>query len=330
MFYQIEQVLDLYGLTDARTYKGRGVLICEKNQELWALKEFRGSLEQAEFWCELGRYLQEEGLPCDCIQKTLDGALTAEGPDGIRYTLHQWFRGRECDVKNRMDILMSVSHLARFHSTVRGFGASQSAPLQQGEQILSLYQRHNRELIKIRNYVRKRRQKNDFERLFSGCFGEFYEQCVTVEQALKQAEEAEVKGKTGICHGDFNQHNILLSANTPALIHFEKAKAGTQMTDLGNFMRKIMEKYSWEEGLGMAMIQEYDRVDPMSREDLLELYYRLAYPEKFWKIANHYYGSNKVWISGRNTEKLQKEIRQHRARCEYLKRLLEEVQRREY
>ena len=220
---------------------------------------------------------------------------------------------------------MSVSHLARFHHTAREFMPPQGAPLLQGEKVLSRYQRHNRELIKIRNYVRKRKQKNDFERLFSSCFGAFYEQCLTVEEALKLAEEADIKGKRGICHGDFNQHNVLFSSSTPALVHFEKAKAGAQIADLGNFMRKIMEKYNWEETLGMAMIQEYDRVDPMSREDLMELYYRLAYPEKFWKIANHYYGSNKVWISGRNTEKLQKEIRQHRSRCEYLKRLLEDV-----
>ena len=33
---------------------------------------------------------------------------------------------------------------------------------------------------------------------------------------------------------------------------------------------------------------------------------RLAYPEKFWKIANHYYNANKAWGFGRYLEKLEK------------------------
>ena len=41
-----------------------------------------------------------------------------------------------------------------------------------------------------------------------------------------------------------------------------------------------------------------------SNNNLTELYYRLAYPEKFWKIVNFYYNSRKVWIPEKNSEKL--------------------------
>ena len=70
------------------------------------------------------------------------------------------------------------------------------------------------------------------------------------------------------------------------MIHFEKAKSGVQISDFSNFMRKIMEKYNWEETLGMSMIEEYNRINPISRQDFVQLYNRLAYPEKFWKITN--------------------------------------------
>ena len=30
----------------------------------------------------------------------------------------------------------------------------------------------------------------------------------------------------------------------------------------------------------------------------------LSYPEKFWKVTNKYYNSNKAWISDKNMEKL--------------------------
>lgn len=327
MYYQIEQVLEKYGLSDAQTYKGRGVLICEKNHGLWALKEFQGSHEKAEFLYLLGGYLAEQGILNDRPKKTEEDELITEGPDGVHYIMHDWYRGRECDVKNRMDILMTVSHLARFHCAVRGFSYGEDNVSYKKESVLSEYSRHNRELIKIRNYIRKRKQKNDFERLFTKCFSDFFQQCLKVEEALQMAEEKEITGKTGICHGDFNQHNILFGAADPVMIHFERAKYGVQIADFGNFMRKIMEKYNWEEELGMAMLEEYHRVNPLNRGDFLQLYYRLSYPEKFWKIANHYYGSNKVWISSRNLEKLQKEIQQHKSRCRYLTGLLAALNR---
>ena len=88
--------------------------------------------------------------------------------------------------------------------------------------------------------------------------------------------------------------------------------------DLGLFLRKILEKNDWNRQLGMELIREYCRIHPLSEQDLRGLYYRLAYPEKFWKIANRYYCSRKVWDSGQNYEKLYREIRQNRARSQFL------------
>ena len=79
-----------------------------------------------------------------------------------------------------------------------------------------------------------------------------------------------------------------------------------------------MEKNNWNAGLGMDLIRGYDRVRKLSPEELKYLYVYLAYPEKFWKIANRYYCSRKVWDSGQNYEKLYREIRQNRARSQFL------------
>ena len=77
-----------------------------------------------------------------------------------------------------------------------------------------------------------------------------------------------------------------------------------QVSDLCNFMRKILEKHNWEEGLGMAMLREYEKGCPLTSGDRLQLYCRLSYPEKFWKQVNSYYNRRKSWIPVRNLEKL--------------------------
>jgi len=90
-------------------------------------------------------------------------------------------------------------------------------------------------------------------------------------------------------------------------------------------MRKIMEKNNWNVRLGMELLEGYRRKQELTAQDLQGLYYRLSYPEKFWKIANQYYRTRKVWDSGKNYEKLQKEIRQNQARGEFLAVLRQEL-----
>ena len=77
-----------------------------------------------------------------------------------------------------------------------------------------------------------------------------------------------------------------------------------QMADLYRFMRKILEKYSWDLHLAQKMLSEYDSVRPLSESEWQNLRVRFCYPEKYWKLANHYYTHNKAVISGKNVEKL--------------------------
>lgn len=70
-------------------------------------------------------------------------------------------------------------------------------------------------------------------------------------------------------------------------------------------MRKLLEKSNWSPGLTQEILDTYNSVRPLSARSFVELYYRLAYPEKFWKIVNFYYNSGKAWIPEKNREKLE-------------------------
>ena len=68
-------------------------------------------------------------------------------------------------------------------------------------------------------------------------------------------------------------------------------------------------------------MKAYEKVSALEKEEYLQLYYRLAYPEKFWKIVNFYYNSGKAWIPGKNLEKLNKVIDQERDKLKFLDKL---------
>ena len=82
-----------------------------------------------------------------------------------------------------------------------------------------------------------------------------------------------------------------------------------------------MEKNGWKVRLGDSMINAYSAVRPLTETESEYLKIRLIYPEKFWKVANSYYHSNKAWIPEKKVEKLDMAIRQ----TEEKKRFLEDI-----
>mgnify|MGYP004424499807 CR=1 FL=1 len=66
------------------------------------------------------------------------------------------------------------------------------------------------------------------------------------------------------------------------------------------------------------IVEHYQKERTMEARDFQELYYRFAYPEKFWKIVNFYYNKGKSWVPGRNGEKLQNLLAQEAEKQHFL------------
>ena len=88
----------------------------------------------------------------------------------------------------------------------------------------------------------------------------------------------------------------------------------------------MLEKNHWDTELGMRMIATYDRGRPMSDREKKILYLLFLFPEKFWKISNHYYNSHKAWVSQRDIEKLKRMIEIEPARQQFLENLFSFVE----
>jgi hypothetical protein len=82
-----------------------------------------------------------------------------------------------------------------------------------------------------------------------------------------------------------------------------------------------MEKNDWDIIYGSSMIEAYDRIKPVSKEELGILYVLLLYPEKFWKITNYYYNGKKAWLSERNLQKLYSIGEQNKKKEAFLNKL---------
>ena len=116
--------------------------------------------------------------------------------------------------------------------------------------------------------------------------------------------------------------NLLCCRDGFAVINFEKYLPDNPVRDLYLFLRKLLEKNAWSSSIALSIMTAYETQRTLSDQDRKQLYYRFAYPEKFWKIVNFYYNSGKAWIPGRNREKLENLLRQEPEKKAFLDSVL--------
>lgn len=316
-------VLEQYPIETENIRKARGAVLCETKDGLLLLKQASLSQEKADVINKIHKEMKEQyGAQSDGLFANKEGNYVSLSEDGTKYYLKKWYKGRECDVKKTAEILEAARILAKLHRIMRfpEYVGSFRMSDQKDE-----YRRHNRELKKVRTFIRKRTVKGEFETKFLQCFDEMYQIAVCVERALESSaydrlkEEALENGC--FIHGEYNYHNLLLTSDGMTVVNFEHTVPNIQAVDLCYFLRKVMEKHQWNSKLGAEMLRAYSAVNPLSEEEKEYIALRLSYPEKFWKCANTYYNSNKAWISSKSVEKLNVAIEQ----TEIKRRFLEEI-----
>ena len=315
-------LFDNYEIEVNRTWKGRGAILCESDKGLLILKEYNGPMNKIFFQDALLNHIKAAGFPLvESILHTKEDELIVFDQDRVPYIVKTYFEGRECNNREIEECRQAVRVLAKLHncSDLSDWEGITSQPV---FHIEKEYEKHNKELKKVRRFLREKSQKTAFEIYLIEHYDYFFDIALQVTGEMRYYIY-DVKNKKMdkfpiVCHGDYQYHNIIQTKEGMALINFEKCVRDNPVKDLYLFMRKLMEKNSWSQTLGDALLQAYDEVRTLSKDDYMQLYYRFAYPEKFWKIVNFYYNSGKAWIPGRNMEKLERLLAQEKEKQNFL------------
>ena len=95
--------------------------------------------------------------------------------------------------------------------------------------------------------------------------------------------------------------NVLFEDGKTIVINMKKFGYGLQLYDFYGYLRKIMEKNEWDEELAWEVMDTYSLQVNLTKEKIRVLWSFFVYPEKFWKIINYYFNSNKA-ESGKRTD----------------------------
>ena len=319
-------ILEQYNINVKNTRKVRDAVLCDSDKGLFLVKEVRVSEKRLQLLEQLGNHIRYQGYEnIDWILRNKEDGLFTVSEEGVKYFLKKWFPGRECDIYKEKDVLDAVENLTRIHRVLRDFEPVDSEEkifMNRGEDLRQEYFRHNREMKKVRSFMRDKVGKSDFELAFIKHFDAMYAWADCALGELNKSHYEELYNdnleKRRLIHGDYNYHNVLMTYSGIATTNFEHAQLNLQIVDLYYFLRKVMEKHHWNVELGNKILDCYQKYLPLKEGELDLIAIFLAYPEKFWKIANSYYRSRKVWIPAKNLEKLEMVIRQSEEKKQFL------------
>ena len=327
-----------YNIKIYNTYRIRGAFILETDKGLKLLKSLESSKSRVDFENTVLEYLTVQNYPyVDLYVKNYSNEIITEDGAGNKYVLKNWFPGEECNLRDEADVADATVNLAILHTLLREVPLTKEQLLHNSYvDLMEVFDKRNRELKRVRSYIREKRKKNEFELCYLNCYDEFYNQSQEATRILGESNYGELMKEAVehryVCHGNYTYHNvIMLKANqigftnwntykqeeslsaaglrgtikaNMATTNFDRACIGIQITDLYQFMRKVMEKNDWDPDFGSMILDKYNRILPIDKDELKLLYILLLYPEKFWKITNFYYNGKKSWVPQRNIQKL--------------------------
>ena len=309
-----EKIADMLAQYDLKVYKAgrvKGAWMLETDRGLKCLCGCNYSEGKIKFEQQMKQFVTEQGFrETDLYVPNKEQSFLVQGPYGEQFVMKNWFYGEECNAKDREHVLKTVETLAHLHNCMQGFYLEETEKefcLQ--PKIPELLEKRNKELRRVRTYIRSKKQKNSFEQNF---LAQFDTRFAEAEQVLEQLAGTEYENwysdrieRGCMLHGNFTHHSVLLlNENSTAVTGFDKAECGIQMQDFYLLFRKIMEKWDWDVSMGDSMLESYNRIRQIPQEEMKLLCLLLSYPEKFWKVANQYYNNRKSWIPEKNMQKL--------------------------
>lgn len=322
-------VLEQYDIECQDVFHGRDSFICRTNKGRKLLYPFHGSDERAEllYNLQLNRKTNGERF-VDLPVALKEGGFVSVDMYGNRFMLKDWVETAECDISDVFQLEEAMKALAGFHKSFRMEGqpelCEKYADNESSLPVMAM--KHNREISKVLKYIRSKNNKTKFEFSFLHVAEAFLEQGKEIA-SLASEKNLEALFKDAIIqgcfsHGDFSHHEVLIADRTAFVIHPEHFQCTVQIEDLAHIMRKVLEKNDWDMQIGERMLDTYDRKKPLNDQERLFLKLRLAYPEKFWKLANRYFNSKKSWVSARQEEKLEKLIEQDKKKLLFIENVL--------
>ena len=289
----------------------KGVYFLKTNKGAKCLKRINYGIQKLCFVYGAKEHLINNGFTrVDKYNLNIEGEPYALVNEDI-YTLSEWIEGRECDFHNDDDIVIAAKALANMHIASKGYDPPENSKLKTDlGRWPHLMEKRVKALDKMRDMSRKRSRKGEFDVNYVKNV-EFYKElgkrAIKVLNDSNYMEICKVTDEEkSFCHHDYTYHNIIIDKdNNVNIIDFDYCKREVRAYDISNFMTKVLKRREWDINCANLIIDAYNEVSPLSKDEYRVLFAFLLFPQLFWRLGNRYYYNEVNWATNTFNKKIE-------------------------
>lgn len=285
-----------------KSYKPlRAVYIAETDKGNIVIKETDREPDKLLYIHGMKEYLHENGFA------NLDRYLIGE--NGLPFTIHdnrifvveEVIEGRECSFTNPFDREGAVVAMAELHKCGKGYKAPVGACNRENYgKWDSTYLKKINYLLALKDTVKAKKNKDFFDKMYLDdvdfMIHMAWQAYDTLMSSSYQSICKKAKKEKWICHHDYTYHNIIIGSNSQvSIIDFDYACHELPVYDLANYILKALKRFSFDIDMALRILNIYDSINPIEREDLLLMQAIFQFPQRFWRIAERYYEQKTDW-----------------------------------
>ncbi len=309
-------MFDEYGLHVEKTSRGRGGTIYYCREGTYLLKPYPASEKRAEVLWRILTDWEAKGFETDIFCRNKEDKIPVmDGYQNV-FVLRKWYEGIESDAMEESEILMGVEKLVELQALIEQYEVPAECAFFEPKTTKEQLIKHTREMKYVYNYITGKKHKSELEESLRQVFDRCHKEGKKAIDMLDKMDES--KCRYQICHKDFTHHNLILTKSGMKIVGFDNMLPDCRVSDFTQYLRKVMEKHDWNKVLGGQMVSDYIEKGHLTMEERQDLYARMVYPMRFWKIINHYSNSRKTGAHLRDREKLENFLQQEESRQQFL------------
>ncbi len=289
------------GLEVTDLWPNRNVYILDTKQGKKILKMIDYSNERLNFICKGIDYIRNN------YQDILNINTLPNGEKSViwnnkKYILLDLIDGVECEVANPIDLQITSKSLGMMHKGSYGFLKTLSnREIMENLGNYYLEKNFNEDeefLLNVKEQVSEYKYKNEFDKIFISNVEENIKTIKKCKKLLKLSKYYSLWNSDeyiALCHNDLAYHNIIIKDKKVNFIDFDYSKIDLRIKDLSEFITKTIKRFGFSVEMCDTIIDNYNKVNSLCKEELNIIYIYIMYPYDFTVISKEYYKKLKDW-----------------------------------
>ncbi len=279
----------------------RAVYIAETNRGPMVIKETSREPDKLLYIHGMKEYIYEQGFENVDRYVIAQNGLPFVVQDNRLFVVEEVLEGRECSFNNPFDREGAVIALAQLHKSGKGYEAPTGAYKRDNYgKWDSGYLRKIEYLLELKEQIGKKKKKDFFDKLYLQDVDFMIEMAWrsydTLRSSNYQAICKRAKKEKWICHHDYTYHNILIGKEGKvSIIDFDYSCHELPVYDLANYILKILKRFSFDVDMALQILNTYDSIHTLNKEDLMLMQAIFQFPQRFWRISERYYEKKTDW-----------------------------------